>query len=265
MDSFPGLGTAINVVAIVVGSALGILVGHRLPERNRHLVTDALGLITLLVGALSAAAITSDALRGSVGVGVPLLVVLGSLLLGGIVGSLLRIEDRLEHLGLWLRRRLVRGSEAQLDESVTDPALDGRPAGAAERFIEGFVSASLLFCVGPLAILGAVSDGMGRGIDQLALKSVIDGFAAVAFASTLGVGVMLSALSVLVYQGVLTLLGVEVGGVLSPAEVDILTVTGGVLLIGIGLRLLRIRQIPVADMLPALLLAPLAVGLLTRV
>jgi len=257
VQGFAGLGTVINVAAIIVGSAIGLLVGHRLPERTREVVTDVLGLVTLLVGGLSAVAVTSAALSDRVGPGVPLLVVLGSLLVGSIIGSLLRLEDRLEQVGHWLRARFTRGpAEDELAEPDTVLA-----QGGSARFVEGFVTASLVFCVGPLAILGSVSDGLGRGIDQLVLKSVLDGFASIAFAASLGVGVMLSAAAVLVYQGAITILGVQLGSVLDEAQIAALTATGGLLLVGIGLRLLRVRAVPVADMLPALVVAPVAVWL----
>ena len=126
-----------------------------------------------------------------------------------------------------------------------------------ERFIEGWLSATLLFCVGPLTILGSLSDGLGRGIDQLALKAVLDGFAAMAFASTFGIGVLLSAVSIAVIQGSITLVGVLLGSVMPEPHIAALTATGGLLLAGIGLRLLRIKDVPVGDMLPALVVAPL--------
>ena len=137
------------------------------------------------------------------------------------------------------------------------------PTSAGHRFAEGFVTASLVFCVGPLAILGSISDGLGRGIDQLALKSVLDGFAAIAFAASLGPGVMASALIVLLYQGAFTLLGWSLGGVLGAAEVAALTATGGLLLAGISIRLLRLRPIPVGDLLPALVVAPVLVAVVS--
>lgn len=258
-----GAGTAINVVAILAGSALGVALGHRLPERTRDVVTDGLGLVTLLVAALSAAAVLDPALREAVG-SAGVLVVLGAILLGGIAGSLLRVEDRLEGLGEWIRTALVRrrGGSGTARPAATpdpDPASGEADHAAAQRFVEGFVTASLVFCVGPLAILGALSDGLGRGIDQLALKSVLDGFASIAFAASLGWGVAASALAVGVYQGVWTLLGWSLGGVLPDAEIAALTATGGLLLAGIAIRLLRIRPVPVGDLLPSLLVAPVLV------
>jgi len=308
--AFPGLGTVINVATVVVGALLGMAVGHRLPERTRSLVTDCLGLVTLLIAALSCVSVTDGSLREAVGTGVPVLVVLGSLLMGGITGSLLRIEERLEGLAgtiqSWMarRRRFAGGDRAggdraggdraggdraggdrraEGDRAEGDPAWgdrggDDRAGGdraraatagntagdpaaddsarARERFIEGWLTASLLFCVGPLTILGSLSDGLGRGIEQLTLKAVLDGFAAMAFASSFGVGVLMSAVSVAVIQGLLTGVGVLLGSVLPDASIAALTATGGLMLVGISLRLLRIRDIPVANMLPALIVAP---------
>lgn len=252
MDSpFPGLGTVINVVTVLAGSLLGMAVGHRLPERVKHVVTDGLGLTTLLVAGLSAVSVTDPDLAAAVGTGVPVLVVLGSLLIGGITGSLLRIEDRLGSLAGIIQARVARrwpGAEA---------VGEGGRGAARERFIEGWLTASLLFCVGPLTILGSLSDGLGRGIDQLTLKAVLDGFAAMAFASTFGIGVLLSAASVALVQGSLTVAGIVLGSILPSAHIAALTATGGMLLVGISLRLLRVREVPVGDLLPALLVAPL--------
>lgn len=239
-----GLGTLLNMAAIVIGTAVGVVVGHRLPERTRDLITQALGLVVLVVAALNVVALLDADWIAAVGDSVPLLVVLGSVVVGGIIGSLLRIEDRVEQLGGWLQARVRRAS---------GPETSAQRA----RFIEGFVDASLLFCVGPLAILGALSDGLGQGIDQLALKSVIDGFASIAFAASLGWGVAFSALSVGVVQGLLTLLGALVGAVVAASAVAAITATGGILLIGVGLRLLKVTRLPVADLLPALVVAPL--------
>lgn len=240
---FTGAGTAINVVTVLVGAGLGVLLGHRLPERTRDAVTDALGLVTLLIAALSAVAVTNTALTGAVGDSAPLLIVLAALVLGGIVGSLLRIEQRLEAVGSVLQRRLTRGAGSK----------------SRHRFVEGFVASSLVFCVGPLTILGSLNEGLGRGADQLILKATLDGFASIAFAASLGWGVAASALSVLVVQGSLTLLGAALGQVLPDAHVAAITATGGLLLVGVGLRLLRIKAVPVGDLLPALAIAPLLV------
>ncbi len=242
---FVGLGTVLNVGTVLLGSVLGMLVGHRLPERTKHVVTDCLGLTTLLMAGLSVVSVTGSPLRAATGPGAPVLIVLGSLLIGSIIGSLLGVESRLEGLAGRIQGAVARRL----------PAEGG--AGGRERFIEGWLSATLLFCVGPLTILGSLSDGLGRGIDQLALKSVLDGFAAMAFASSFGVGVLLSAVSVGVIQGLLTLVGALLGSIMPEAHIAALTATGGLMLAGIGLRLLRIRDVPVGDMLPALIVAPL--------
>jgi hypothetical protein len=296
-----GLGTVINVLAILLGAAIGVALGHRLPQRTRDVVTDGVGLAVLLVAALSAAAVLTPAVSEAVGAS-GVLIVLGSLLIGGILGSLWRIEARLEGLGESIRLRLSRrtatdagagphdGARAeppgdpdanQLAASTAGPVdsaasgdpvdveIDGALADAGgdgrhdrpNTFVEGFVTASLVFCVGPLAILGSLSDGLGLGINQLALKSVMDGFTSIAFAASLGWGVAASALVVGVYQGTLTLLGWALGSVLSTAQIALLTATGGLLLVGIALRLLRIRQVPVGDLLPALLVAPILTGI----
>lgn len=241
---FPGLGTLVNVVTVLVGTAIGVLLGHRLTHRTRDVVTDGLGLVTLLIAALSAASITDATWSAAVGDSAPLLIVLGSLLVGGIVGSVLRIEDRLEGFGSWLQNRLqarAGGREESADR---------------QRFIEGFVSSSLVFCVGPLTVLGSLNDGLGNGPDQLFLKAALDGFAAIAFAASLGWGVAFSALAVLVVQGTLTVLGALLGDILPDPHLAALTTTGGLMLVGVALRLLRVKQLPVGDLLPALLVAP---------
>jgi uncharacterized protein len=243
---FTGIGTVVNVATVLLGSVLGVLIGHRLRLRTRELVTDSLGLVTLLIAILSALTVRDEVLSAAVGDSAPVLIVLGALLIGGITGSLLRIEERLEGAGAWLQRRFSRGER------------EG-------QFVEGFVTASMVFCVGPLTFLGALSDGLGRGADQLFLKAVLDGFAAIAFAASLGWGVAASALVVLVVQGTVTAMGALLGDVLPQAHVTALGATGGVMLIGVALRLLRIKQIAVADLLPALIVAPLLVQLLIAI
>ena len=237
---FPGIGTVVNVLTVLLGATIGVVLGNRLPVRTRDVVTDALGLVTLLIAGTSAIAVLDDDLADAVGSSAPMLVVLGSLLLGGIAGSLLRLEQRVEGFGGWLQARLV-GQTGSVER---------------HRFIEGFVSASLLFCTGPLTILGSLNDGLGNGADQLFLKAVLDGFAAIAFAASFGWGVAASALTVVVVQGSLTVVGFLLGDVLPAPHLAALTATGGLLLVGVALRLLRVREIPVADLLPALAFAP---------
>lgn len=245
----PGIGTIVNVVAVLVGSTLGVLLGNRLPGRTRDVVTDALGLVTLLIAGTSAMAVLDGELAEQVGDGAPMLIVLGALLVGGIAGSLLRLESRVEALGGWLQRRL--GGAAR--------------SAQRHRFVEGFVVASLVFCTGPLTILGSLEDGLGDGADQLFLKSALDGFAAIAFAASFGWGVAASVLTIIAVQGGLTLVGMGLGDVLPDAQLAALTATGGLLLVGVALRLLRIRQIPVADLLPALVVAPALVALVAGI
>lgn len=233
---FIGVGTVINVVAVLAGGLLGMLVGRWFSEPLRHLITDALGLVTM-IGAISAGAKVLDpALVEAVPSGVPTLIILASMLLGGAIGHVLRIEDRLDGLGEYLRRRFAGGGDS--------------------AFVEGFVTASLIFVIGPLAILGSISDGLGTGIDQLALKSSLDFFAAVAFAASFGLGVAFSAIPVGVYQGLWTVVGVFLGSVLTDAQVAAMTATGGLLLGAISLRLLNLKHIQTGTLLPSLFVAP---------
>lgn len=240
-----GMGTAINVATVILGSGLGLFVGHRLPHRTRALITDALGLVTLLIAADAALEVANVQLTDAVGSSAPTLIVLGSLLIGGLIGSALRIEERLEALGGRLQHTLSR--------------LPGKAASieSRQRFIEGFVTSSLVFCVGPLTILGSINEGLGNGADQLVLKAMLDGFAALAFAASFGIGVMASALSVAAVQGSLTALGFLLGSFMPDAHLFALTATGGLILAGVAFRLLNIRAIQVGDLLPALIVAPL--------
>lgn len=239
---FVGIGTVTNVLTVILGSGLGLLIGHRLSLRIRTTVTTALGLVTLLIAAQGAVAVSDSTFSAAVGTSAPMLIVLGALVFGGIIGSALRLEDRLEDFGGWLQARLSRG-DAESE--------------ARDRFVEGFVISSLVFCVGPLTILGSINEGLGNGADQLLLKATLDGFAALAFAASFGIGVMASAVSVGVIQGSLTLLGALLGSFLPDAHLAALTATGGLILIGVALRLLDIKAFAVADLLPALILAPL--------
>lgn len=239
---FIGAGTVINVATVMVGSLIGLAVGHRLPQRTRDLVTQILGLISLVIGGLSIAQGMSDAFATEVGSGARLLVVLGAMLIGGLIGSGIRLEERLDGAAAWLRDRVASGSDQA-------------------SFIEAAVTATLIFCVGPLSIIGSISDGLGNGAEQLIVKAVMDGFAAIAFASSLGIGVMASVIPMIIYQGGLTLLGWRLGYFLPAAQIDALTATGGVILLGLGFRLSGIKHMPIGDMLPALVVAPLLTAL----
>ena len=234
---FPGIGTDLNISTIIIGSLIGIFVGKKLNEKLRNLITDVLGCITVISAADALTAYWDPSLTKSLPNGGAILVVIFSLLAGALIGSWLKIEDALENLGKKLKTRFS-------------------PQGGS-NFVEGFVSASLIFAIGPLAILGSISDGMGTGIDQLVLKSTLDGFTSIAFAASLGWGVALSCLPVGIYQFFWTAIGLFLGDILAPYQIAAMTTVGGVLLIGISLRLLRIREIAVANLLPALAIAPL--------
>ena len=244
-----GLGTIMNVVTILAGTAAGVLIGNRLSEKTSRVVTDGLGLVVLVLGGLNVIALLDPELVAAVGPGIPLLVVIGAILIGGIIGSALQIEARLERFGVLLQKRFAgKGSK-----------------GDKDKFVTGFVNASLVFTIGPLAILGALSDGLGQGIEQLATKSILDGFASLAFAASLGWGVALSAIPVGLWQGLLTVIAFAVGSVVSAPVISALTATGGVLLLGVGLRLLQIRPVAVGNMLPALIVAPLITFILISI
>lgn len=240
---FPGLGTLINMAAIVAGALVGVTAGHRVAERTRSVITDGLALVTMVMGIMMALTVTSTELSDAVGTSAPMLILVVALVLGSILGSVVGVEDHVARAGERLQRRFGGGESAG--------------ASARERFIEGFLSASLIFCIGPVAVLGSLQDGLGRGIDTLLLKSALDGMAAMAFAASMGVGVAFSALAVGVVQGAITLLALAAGDVIPGYAVAMLTVTGGALLIGIGIRIMRLKDLRIGDMLPSLVVAPL--------
>ena len=233
-----GLGTLINVGTIVAGTASGLLAGRRIPERMRVTVLQGVGLIVVALGL--GEVIASD------NIVFPLVAVVA----GTVVGELLRIEDRLEAVGERLRRKVERPRPFERERAST--------------FVDGFVSASLLFCVGPLAILGSIEDGLRGDIDLLVVKSALDGLVAVIFAATMGWGVGFSAVAVLVYQGALTLLAGTADSLLTERMVLEMSATGGVMIMAIGVRLLEVLKIRVGSMLPGLLIAPLLVSLFAR-
>lgn len=232
-----GSGTLLNVAAIAIGSGIGITLGNRMRENSQKLITDVLGLVTLLGATSALIPLWKNSFNSQLPKSTGLLLILGSMLIGGLLGSALKLEQRLDAFGENLRKRFRASEESP--------------------FIEGFVSSSLLFVIGPLAILGSISDGAGQGIEQLILKSSLDFFAAMAFASTLGWGVMASIIPVGIYQGLWTIAGFSLGSVLDQYQIDAMTICGGLMLIAIALRLLDIKRISVGNLLPALFLAPL--------
>ncbi|MBI3079684.1 MAG: DUF554 domain-containing protein [Deltaproteobacteria bacterium] len=222
-------GTLLNVATVLAGSTGGVALGARLPERAQRIVMDGLGLGTLLIGAKMALETQN------------ILILLGSILLGGLLGEMLRIHQGLDRLGEALRKQVG--------------------VGQGSRFTEGFVTASLIFCVGPMTVMGSIEDGLTGRYQILAAKAVLDGFASLALAATLGWGVACAALTVLLFQGSLSLGASLLTRLITPAMVTEMTAAGGLMILGIGLLLLELRQIRVANFLPGLAVAPLLVAL----
>jgi uncharacterized membrane protein YqgA involved in biofilm formation len=232
-------GTLVNVGAILLGTLLGVLVGGRLHADLQTRVLHGLGLVVLVIG-------IDNALQWR---GTNALFVLGGVLLGGLAGEALRIEDRLQAIGDLAQRRLVDGSGA------------GGPSHSTVS--EGFFTASLVFCVGALAVVGPIQEGLTGNADTLYTKALLDGFASVALAASLGWGVALSAVSVGLYQGALTLGAGLFDDILTEGSDALLSMTsaGGVLIIGLSLKLLDIQDVKVGNFLPALLFAPAIAGI----
>ena len=228
-------GTLLNIATVLVGGVIGLIFGARIPDKLKSTVISGMGLFTAAMG-LQMFLITENPL-----------IVLGSLLIGTLLGEWWRIEDRLENLGKFLEERFSKEGEQ-----------------GSNKFVRGFLTASLLFCVGPMTILGSIQDGLSGDYNLLAVKSVLDGFAALAFASTLGVGVMFSTIIILVYQGGISLLAAQLDAIVTPSMLNELTATGGVILLGLAISsLLEIKKIRVGNMLPSLAVAPLIVWVLS--
>jgi uncharacterized protein len=228
-------GTLLNVATVLLGTTIGLLAGARVPRRMQESLTTGLGFFTIVIGLSMALRIFTDpaARPGDE------LAVLGGLLVGVAVGELLRLHDGLEALGSWFQRRLSRG------------------AGEPSRIAEAFVTASLVFCVGPLTILGSIQNGLTGDITLLATKSLLDGVASIAFAATLGPGVYLSAITVLLVQGLIAAGAFLLADVMDTPTILAITAVGGLILLGVATRLLELKAVRVANFLPALLLAPL--------
>ena len=228
-------GTFLNIATVIIGSVIGLIFGARIPDKLKSTVIAGMGLFTAAMG-LQMFLKTENPL-----------IVLGSLLIGTLLGEWWRIEDGLQNLGKYLEGRF---SKADNDGS--------------NKFVRGFLTASLLFCVGPMTILGSIQDGLTGDYNLLAVKSVLDGFASLAFASTLGVGVMFSTIVIFVYQGGISLLAAQLNAIITTSMMNELTATGGVILLGLAISsLLEIKKIRVGNMLPGLAVAPLIVWVLS--
>jgi uncharacterized membrane protein YqgA involved in biofilm formation len=228
-------GTLINTATVVLGTLAGRLVGGRLPVRIQETQMAAIGLVTLALGAHNALSVFAPGHPSN-----EFLAALLALLVGGWVGEALGLDERINALG--------RVAEARFTKQ----------GGSGEGdFARAFVTTSILFCVGPLTVLGCFDDGLNGDIRKLVVKSVLDGVSSAAFAAALGWGVLLSAGTVFFVQGALTLAAGLLRPVLSDAMVSAMTGAGGVLLLGLGLNLLGVTKIRTASLLPALVLAPL--------
>lgn len=227
-------GTFLNIATVLIGGVIGLVFGARIPEKLKATVIAGMGLFTAAMG-LQMFLKTENPL-----------IVLGALLIGTLLGEWWRIEDGLHNLGKVLEQRFSKADD------------DG-----SNKFVRGFLTASLLFCVGPMTILGSIQDGLTGDYNLLVVKSVLDGFAALAFTSTLGIGVMFSTIIILVYQGGISLLAAQLNAIVTTSMMNELTATGGVILLGLAISsLLEIKKIRVGNMLPGLLVAPVIVWVL---
>ena len=223
-----GLGTLINTVTVLGGGVLGLVIGNRIPDRIRKIIVQVIGLTTLVIG-LRDVIDTKNIVFPLVG-----------MVLGGILGELLRIEDRLANVGELLRRRFAKQS-------------------SESSFVNGFVTATLLFCVGPLTILGAIEDASGKTPQLYIIKGTLDGFMTIIFTAVYGVGAIFSAISVFVVQGSLTIFGTSLDSLLSDRMRLELFSAGGLAVIAIGINLLEIKKIRLGSLLPGLVVTPLLV------
>ena len=225
-----GLGTIINTATVLAGGGLGLLIGNRIPDRIRVIIVQVIGLVTIAIG-LRDVMNTRNMVFPLVG-----------MVLGAIIGELLRIEDRLEDLGELLRRKFTKPE-------------------SESKFVTGFVTATLLFCVGPLTILGAIEDASGKTPQLYIIKGTLDGFMMIIFSALYGVGAIFSAASVFLIQGSLTLFGTSLDALLTDRMRLELFAAGGLAVLAIGLNLLEIKRIRLGSLLPGLVITPLLVWL----
>lgn len=225
------IGTLINVAAVLCGSGTGLLVGSRIPDRVHETVFKGLGLLTLVIG-------MKMSLESR-----HVLVLLSSTLLGALIGEIIGIQRALDRVGDWVQSKVSVGRG---------------------RFSEAFVTSSLVFCVGPMTVLGSIQDGLSGNYELLAMKSMLDAFSSLAFAATLGVGVMFSAVTVLVFQGGITLCASLLEGRLNDLMIAEMTACGGLMILGIGFVLLDVAKPRVANFLPSLAIAPFIVRVILQ-
>lgn len=250
----PGIGVIVNVVAVLVGTAVGLLFGRLIAERFRLIAFAGIGLATVVIGASMSLAGLADLSSSDLGA-YAALVLVGSLVLGALAGEGLRIEYWLERFGQVLQ-------EAAYKAPVLAPGRADQPGEKAHTLVEGFVTASLLFCVGAMTILGSIQDGLGDP-SLLYLKALLDGLASVALATTLGAGVGLSVIPIIVIQGGIALGAHSVEAFMTPEVISSIQAVGGALILAIGLDLSGIKRLPVGNMLPAILIGAVVVGVLT--
>ena len=214
------IGTLVNTGAVIAGSVIGLVFKKALPVKYQTIYFQAVGLFTLLLG-----------VKMSLGISAPLLVVL-SLVLGGMAGEAIRLEERVEQLGYWIKTK----TNSQND-----------------KFTDGLTTAFLLFCMGAMTITGAIEEGFGKTSDLLLTKSIMDFFSSIMLASALGIGVLFSAILLLLFQGGITLLVALIGKDIPPEIISEITVVAGIILIGLGINLLKIKKLKIINLLPALL------------
>ncbi len=232
---FPGFGTILNAVIMVITGSFGVFAGNKLPNRIRDISLSGLGLITIMVGVESFLD-TSNAV-------IPLI----SILIGGIIGSLIEIEKKLESAGEWLKTKTYKNQNLKNNKS--------------KNFVEGFVVASLIACVGPISILAPFKEIISNDLNLIYIKTGLDAIMVFIYSGTMGIGVIFSAISLLIVQGFFTLLAIILGNsFLNDSMINELTSTGGLMILSIGLRLLNIKKLPTADMIPGLLIAPLIIN-----
>ena len=233
------IGTILNVITIIIGGMIGMLLGGRIPERVRSTVVHGLGLFTIMLG-----------VRLFLQTDNPI-ISLVAIMLGGLLGEWMNIEEKLNRLGSSIEARLGSTGASESKENL---------------FIRGFVTASLLFEIGPMTILGSIQDGLTGDYSLLATKSVMDGFAGLALASTLGAGVLFSTVIVLLYQGGISLLAIQAQALLTDMMIAEMTAVGGILMIGLAFgSLLEIKPIRTGNLLPALIIAPALVWVVTLI